>query len=58
VKSFLDVIRMIKSRRMRYQGHAARMGEKGNLYRILVGNPEGRKPLRILKYRWEDNIKM
>jgi hypothetical protein len=47
-------IRMIKSRRMRWAGHVARMGEKRNAYRILVGNPEGRRP----KHRWVDNIKM
>jgi hypothetical protein len=48
-----SIIRMIKSRRMRWAGHAARMWEKRNAYRILVGKPEGR-PRR----RWADNIKM
>jgi hypothetical protein len=47
---------MIKSRRMRWAGHIARMGEKRNAYRILVGNPEGRRPLG--RRRWVDNIKM
>jgi hypothetical protein len=49
---------MIKSRRMRWAGHVARMGEKRNAYRILVGNPEGKKPLRRPRRRWVDNIKM
>jgi hypothetical protein len=49
---------MIKSRRMRWAGHAARMGERRNAYRILVGNPEGRRPLGRPRRRWMDNIKM
>jgi hypothetical protein len=49
---------MIKSRRMRLSGHIARMGEKRNAYRILVGKPEGKRPLRTPRNRWEDNIKM
>jgi hypothetical protein len=40
-----SIIRVIKSRRMRWAGHATRMGERRNAYRILVGNPEGRRPL-------------
>jgi hypothetical protein len=48
------IIRMIKSRRMRSAGHVARMGEKRNAYRILVGNPGGKRPRR----RWVDNIKL
>jgi hypothetical protein len=52
------VIRMIKSRRMRWEGHIARMREKRNAGRILVGNPEGKIPLRRLIRRSEDNIKM
>jgi hypothetical protein len=43
--SLPDIIRMIKSRRMRWTGHVARMGETGNEYRILVGKPEGKRPL-------------
>jgi hypothetical protein len=43
--SFPSIIRIIKSRRMRWAGHVARMGEKRNAYRILVGNPEGKRPL-------------
>jgi hypothetical protein len=49
---------MIKSRRMRWAGHVARMGENRNAYRILVGNPEGSRPLGRPKHRWVDNIKM
>jgi superfamily II DNA/RNA helicase len=49
---------MIKSRRMRWTGHVARMGEKGNAYTILVGKPEGKRPLGKLRRRWEDNMKM
>jgi hypothetical protein len=49
---------MIKSRRMRWVGHVAQMGDKMNAYRILVGNPEGNRPQRRPKSRWVDNIKM
>jgi hypothetical protein len=49
---------MIKSRRMRLAGHVASMGPKRNTYRILVGKPEGKRPLGRLGCRWEDNIKM
>jgi hypothetical protein len=49
---------MIKSRRMRWLGHLARMGEKRTAYRILVGKPEGKRPLGRLRRRWDDNIKM
>jgi hypothetical protein len=49
---------MIKSRRMRWAGHVARMGEMRNAYRILVGNPEGKRTLGRPKRRWVDNIKM
>jgi hypothetical protein len=52
------IIRMIKSRRMRWAGHVARMGEKRNAYRILVGNPEGKRPLGRPRRRCVDNIKM
>jgi hypothetical protein len=51
-------IRMIKLRKMRWAGHVARMGEKRNAYRILVGNPEGKRPLRRPRRKWVDNIKM
>jgi hypothetical protein len=49
---------MIKSRRMRWAGHAARMGEKMNAYRILVGEPEGKRPLGRPRRRWVDNTKI
>jgi hypothetical protein len=53
-----SIIKMIKSRRMRWAGHVARMGPKRNAYRILVGNPEGKRPLERPRRRWVDNIKM
>jgi hypothetical protein len=53
-----SIIRIIKSRRMRLAGHAARMGEKRNAYRILVGMPEGKRPLGRPRRRSVDNIKM
>jgi hypothetical protein len=49
---------MIKSRRMRWARHVARMGETRNAYRILVGKPEGKRPLGRPRRRWVDNIKM
>jgi hypothetical protein len=52
------IIRMIKSRRMKWAGHVASMGEKRNAYRILVGKPEGKRPLGRPRCRWEDNIRM
>jgi hypothetical protein len=52
------IIIMIKSRRIRWAGNVARMGEKRNAYRILVKNLEGKKPLGRPRRRWEDNIKM
>jgi hypothetical protein len=50
--------RMIKSRRMRWAGHVTRMGEKTNAYRILVGKPQGKRPLRGPRRRWVDDIKI
>jgi hypothetical protein len=49
---------MIKSRRMRWAGHAARMGEKRNVYRLLVGKPEGKRPLGRPRCKWRGNSKM
>jgi hypothetical protein len=49
---------MIKSRRMRWAGHVARMGDKRNAYGILVGNPEGNRLLGRPRRRWVDSIKM
>jgi hypothetical protein len=56
--SSLSIIRVIKARRMRWVGHAALMGEVRCAYNILVGKPEGSRPLRRPRCRWEDNIKM
>jgi hypothetical protein len=53
-----DFIRQIKSRRMRWAGHVARMGEGRNVYRVSVGKQEGKRPLERPKRRWEDGIKM
>ena len=51
-------MRVIKSRRMRWEGHVARMGESRGVYRVLVGKPEGKRPLGRPRSRWEDNTKM
>jgi hypothetical protein len=53
-----SITRIIKSRRMRWAGHVARMGEKKNVYRLLVGKSEGKKPLARPRRRWTDNTKM
>ena len=55
--SLPNIVRVVKSRRMRWVGHVARMGVKG-VYRVLVGKPEGKIPLGRPRRRWEDNIKM
>jgi hypothetical protein len=52
-----SIIRIIKWR-MRWAGHVERMGEKRNVYRLLVGKPEGKRPLGRPRRRWKDNIKM
>jgi hypothetical protein len=52
-----SIIRMIKWRRMRWAGHVAQMVEKRNAYRLLVGKPEGTRPLQRHRCRWVDNIK-
>jgi hypothetical protein len=51
-------VRVIKSRRMKRAGHVARMGEERGVYRVLVGKPEGKRPVERPGRRWEDNIKM
>jgi len=51
-------VRVIKSRRMRWAGHVARMEEGRGVYRVLMGKPGGKRPLRKHRRRWEDNIKM
>jgi hypothetical protein len=53
-----SIIRIIRPRRMRWAGHVARMGEKRNAYRLLVGKPEGKRPLGRPRRRWVDNIRM
>jgi hypothetical protein len=53
-----SIIRIIKSRRMRWAGHVARMGEKRNAHRLLVGKPGGKRPLGRPRHWWVDNIKM
>jgi hypothetical protein len=52
------IVRVVKVRKMRWVGHVARMGELWDAYNILVGRPEGRRPLGRPRRRWEDNIKM
>jgi hypothetical protein len=53
-----DIVRQIKSRRMRWAGHVARMGEGRNVYRVLVGKSKRKTPLERPRRRWEDGIKM
>ena len=53
-----NIVRVIKSRRMRWAGHVARMGEERGVYRFLVGNPEGKRPLGRPRRRWVDNVRM
>ena len=53
-----NIVRVIKSRRMRWAGHVARMGEEMGIYRVLVGKPEGKRQLGRPRRRWVDNIKM
>jgi hypothetical protein len=52
--SLPNIVRVVKTRRMRRAGQVARMGDRGGIYRILVGKPEGKRPRR----RWEGNVKM
>ena len=53
-----NIVRVIKSRRMRWTGHVARVVERRGVYRGLVGKPQGKRPLGRTRHRWEDNIKM
>jgi len=53
-----NIVRVIKSRRTRWAGHVARMGEERGLYRVLVGKPEGRRPVGRPRRRWLDNIRL
>jgi hypothetical protein len=56
--SSLEIIRQIKSRRLRWVGHVTSIGEGRNVYRVLVGKPEGKRPVGRARRRWEDGIKM
>jgi hypothetical protein len=56
--SLPHIIRLISSRRIKWAGHLQHMGKKRNVCRILVGKPEGKRPLRRSRCRWEDDIKM
>jgi len=53
-----NIVRVIKSRRMRRAGHVARMGKRRGVYMVMVEKPEGKRPLGRPRHRWEDNIKM
>jgi hypothetical protein len=53
-----NIVRVIKSRSMRWAGHVTRMGKGRGVYRVLVGRPEGKRPLGRPRRRWEDNIKL
>jgi hypothetical protein len=53
-----DIIRQVKSRRMRWAGHVARMGEERKVYKVSVGKPEGKRPLGRPRRRWEDGTRM
>jgi hypothetical protein len=55
--SLANIVWMVKSRIMRWAGHVARMGEGTVVHRVLVGKPEGKRPMGRLRRRWEDNIK-
>ena len=54
----LNIVRVIKSGRMRRAGHVALMGERRGAYRVLVGKPEGKRQFRRPSHRWDDSIKM
>ena len=56
--SLPNIVWVVKSRRMRWAGHVARMGEGRGVHRVLVGKPEGKRPFRRPRHRWKDNIKM
>jgi len=56
--SLPNIVRVVKSRRMRWAGHVAGMGEDRGVQRVLMGKPEGKRPLGRPRRRWEDNIKM
>ena len=53
-----NIVRVIKSRRLRWAGNVALMGERRGVYRVSVGKPEGKRPLGRSRHRWKDNLKM
>jgi hypothetical protein len=53
-----DIIRQVKSRRMKWAGHMAHMGEERKVYKVLVGKPKGKRPLGRPRHRWEYGIRM
>jgi len=56
--SLPNIVRVVKSRRIRWEVYVARMGEKRGLYKVMVGKPKGKRPLGRPRHRWEDNINM
>ena len=54
----LNIVKVIKSRRLRWGGHVARMEEGRTTFKILTGKPTGKRPLGRPRHRWEDNIRM
>jgi len=56
--SLPNIVWVVKSRRMRWAGHVARMGKDRGVHRVLVGKPERKRPLGRPRFRWEDNMKM
>jgi len=56
--SLPNIVRVVKSRRMRWAGHVARMGEDRDVHKVLVGKPEGKRTLGRPRHRWENNIKL
>ena len=58
LNSSSNIVRVIKSRRMKWAGQIARMGERRGVYRVLVGKREGKRPLWRPRRRWEDNVKI
>jgi hypothetical protein len=56
--SLPNIVRVVKPRRLRWAGHVARMGEERGVHRVLVGKPEGKRPLGRNRPRWEGNINM
>ena len=58
IRLCVGFVQVVKSRRIRWAGHVVRMGKGRGMHRVLVGKPEGKRPLRRPRRRWEDNIKM